>query len=303
MKGNFLELGITDLKKRFPIKVSDNLSDDFFISDIRYSEDFRQLLYPCRFDGFMGVFCLKGSFRMEINIKEYDISDGTLVIYVPGNIVRVSRVDPDDARDFHFVVIAASRQFLSSARLDLTRLFEEALVLLKDPCIHLSGEELLMFGRYLKLIYRLSTDRTADMREAVSALISSAFHYSGSIWKNRIEEASLHELEEGIPRSRIIFEDFMKLVSEYHTTERGMAFYADKLCLTPKYLSKVVKDASGRSGPEWIDSYVIMEAKNMLRYSDMPIKEIVYRLNFKSPSIFNKYFRLHTGMTPSEFRK
>jgi len=72
--------------------------------------------------------------------------------------------------------------------------------------------------------------------------------------------------------------------------------------LTPKYLSKLVKTASGRSAPDWIDSFVILEAKNLLKYSDIPIKEVVYRLHFPNPSVFHKFFKAHTGMTPSEYR-
>ena len=105
-----------------------------------------------------------------------------------------------------------------------------------------------------------------------------------------------------LPGITQIFERFIGLVSEYHTSERGMAFYADKMCLTPKYLSKLIKQASGRSAPDWIDSFVILEAKNMLNFSDMAIKEIVYKLHFPNQSVFYKFFKAHTGMTPTEYR-
>ena len=82
-----------------------------------------------------------------------------------------------------------------------------------------------------------------------------------------------------------------------------MQFYADKLHLTPKYLSKIIKEASGRSGPDWIDEYVILEAKNLLRYSKMTIKEIVFALNFPNASVFHKYFKAHTGLTPTDYRR
>ena len=81
-----------------------------------------------------------------------------------------------------------------------------------------------------------------------------------------------------------------------------MAFYADKLCLTPKYLSKLIKQASGRSAPDWIDDFVILEAKNLLKYTDLTIKEIVYKLHVPNPSVFFKFFKAHTGLTPSEYR-
>jgi len=103
-------------------------------------------------------------------------------------------------------------------------------------------------------------------------------------------------------RSKMIFEQFLHLVTEYHNSERGMSFYAEKLCLSPKYLSKLVKNVSGRSAPDWIDSFVILEAKNMLKYSDLAIKEIVYKLHFPNQSVFYKFFKNHTGMTPSEYR-
>ena len=99
-----------------------------------------------------------------------------------------------------------------------------------------------------------------------------------------------------------IFERFIALVNEYHCSERGMAFYADKLCLTPKYLSTLIKQASGRSAPDWIDDFVILEAKNLLKYTDLAIKEIVYKLHFPNQSVFFKFFKAHTGLTPSEYR-
>ena len=100
----------------------------------------------------------------------------------------------------------------------------------------------------------------------------------------------------------MLADQFLKLVSQYHTEYRNVGFYADKLCLTPKYLSRVIKSVTGRSAPEWIDAYVILEAKNLLKYSGLAIKEIVYRLNFPNQSVFYKFFKARTGMTPSEYR-
>ena len=103
-------------------------------------------------------------------------------------------------------------------------------------------------------------------------------------------------------RLNMLFERFMSLVSEYHTSERGMAFYANRLGMTPKYLSRLIKQVSGRSAPEWVDSFVLQEAKSMLKYTDESIKEIVYKLNFVNASVFYKFFKAQTGMTPSEYR-
>ena len=75
------------------------------------------------------------------------------------------------------------------------------------------------------------------------------------------------------------------------------------MCLTPNYLSSVVRKVSGKSATEWIDDFVISEAKIMLRYLDVSIQEVAYKLNFTTQSAFGKYFKQCTGMSPREFRK
>ena len=81
-----------------------------------------------------------------------------------------------------------------------------------------------------------------------------------------------------------------------------MGFYARQLCITPKYLTTLIKRISGLSVSEWIDNYVIIEAKTLLKYSTMSIQEIAYYLNFPNQSFFGKYFKNHTGMTPTAYR-
>ena len=132
-------------------------------------------------------------------------------------------------------------------------------------------------------------------------MLSSVIYNLASVWSAHMEEKGA--VSQGVTnRSRAMFEQFIKLVSEYHTMYRNVGFYADKLCLTPKYLSRLIKDASGRSAPDWIDAYVILEAKNLLKYSSMAIKEIVFKLNFPNQSVFYKFFKARTGMTPTEYR-
>ena len=86
-------------------------------------------------------------------------------------------------------------------------------------------------------------------------------------------------------------------------SERSVKFYADQLCLTPKHLSGVVKEVSGKTVGEWIDELVILEAKALLNSSSMNIQEIADRLNFANQSFFGKYFKHYTGMSPKEYRK
>jgi AraC-like DNA-binding protein len=96
---------------------------------------------------------------------------------------------------------------------------------------------------------------------------------------------------------------FMELLQQNFRTQHEVRFYSDLLSLTPKYLSSMMKEISGMSASQWINEYIIMEAKTMLKTSDMNVKQIAYYLSFPNPSFFSKYFKQYVGCPPSEFRE
>lgn len=283
--------------------VNDNLSDDLFVAEMHYETKMDVIEYPCRFHGYMAFFCIKGEFEVEINLKKFTIRKDSMFIYTPGNIVRVTNIDPKEKESVHFVVVAISEDLMSSTRFDFSKLYNESLRLLESPCVVINENERELCRKYFDLIQEVSKMRMPNMRESVAALISSIFYLMGAMWTDRLTAAKKNGGEEVSTRSKIVLEDFLLLVRDYHTKERSLSFYADKLYLTPKYLSKLIKSVSGKSAHEWIDSFVILEAKNLLKYSDMSIKSIVYELNFPNQTTFYRFFKTKTGMTPSEYRK
>lgn len=283
--------------------VNDNLSDDLFVAEMHYETKMDIIEYPCRFHGYMAFFCIKGEFEVEINLKKFTIRKDSMFIYTPGNIVRVTNIDPQEKESVHFVVVAISEDLMSSTRFDFSKLYNESLRLLESPCVVINENERELCRKYFDLIQEVSKMRIPNMRESVAALISSIFYLMGAMWTDRLTAAKKNGGEEVSTRSKIVLEDFLMLVRDYHTKERSLSFYADKLYLTPKYLSKLIKSVSGKSAHEWIDSFVILEAKNLLKYSDMSIKSIVYELNFPNQTTFYRFFKTKTGMTPSEYRK
>jgi AraC-like DNA-binding protein len=80
-------------------------------------------------------------------------------------------------------------------------------------------------------------------------------------------------------------------------------FYADILCITPRYFSKIVKENSGKSPNEWIDEYIMQEAKALLKSGNFTVQQVSDELNFPSQSFFGKYFKRHTGVMPSKYKK
>ena len=303
MTNAFHELDLRGLRDILASTDGENLSDAFFISEKRYEESMEAFMEePCRFNCYLALFCIDGDFTIEINLKPIRVRKDSLIICIPGSICRVSDVNLERLGTLHLVLFAVSKELMSTIHYDFNSLFNESVAAINNPCIRLDEKDRATCKLYFDLAENLYHSDNPGAWEALRYLASSIFFLLGSTWTTQIKEAQVHGLHES-PRLQVTLDRFLKLVAEYHNTERKVTFYADKMCLTPKYLSKLIKGASGRSAPEWIDAFVIMEAKNMLKYSDMPIKEVVYRLNFPNQSVFYKFFRKHTGLTPSDYRK
>lgn len=219
---------------------------------------------------------------------------------IPGNIVKLTSAPDATLADTDIYFAFISKEFMSAIRFDFQKVFQDSLHVLDNPCITLNDEQLSMAEDYFQLARKALQSNQPNRQEMLGALLTSFIYMTLGVWTTRLEEA-----DEQLSSARVqqLTERFLALVTQYHNQERGVAFYADKLCLTPKYLSKLIKEATGRSAPDWIDSYVILEAKNLLKYSDKSIKEIVSVLNFPSQSAFYKFFKARTGLTPSEYRK
>ena len=104
-------------------------------------------------------------------------------------------------------------------------------------------------------------------------------------------------------RADEIFTNFIRLVELHYKHERRVGWYAEMLTITPKYLSETVKGVSGRTPNEWIDSYVTLEVRVLLKTSSKSIKEIADELHFPNQSFLGKFFREHVGMTPTAYRR
>jgi AraC-like DNA-binding protein len=278
------------------------LGDDFCIVNVRYDRQLIEFESPVRLDAYLALFCIGGSVRMSVNMKEFVLEKDQLALLIPGYIGQVVDFDREHKEDIHYVIVGMSRRYLSQLNLDLNRLFAEGDIFLSNPCVKLSKEERAIALRYLQLASGIMESSLSNKSDCLGTLITSFFYLSEGIFSRELQRAKENSVLRS-SRSEEIFSKFVRLLAEYHLRERTVSFYADKLCLSPKYFSKLIKNASGRSAPDWIDSFVILEAKNFLRYSDMSIKEIVYRLNFTDQPTFTKFFKAHTGMTPAQFRK
>ena len=304
-----LQTDIRAIRERVPESRQIGIGEDFCLMQIKYDynsvnkpEDFG---YPRRLDGNVMLFSVKGSVRLTVNLSEYEINSGEMIICTAGDIVHIDHSATTGDDEIHLVMLVMSHSFASDLRLDFKRILNEGIIPLETPVIRLDEEIRDIMADHLKLIVRVTSERGALHKDSVRSLISSMMAVLAGQWFDEVGNIKARNRSATDTRTnhkRFVFEQFMKLVSENYSEQRRMAFYADKLCLSPKYLSKLIKEVSGKCAPEWIDAYVMLEAKQLLRYSDMAIKEIVYRLHFPNQTVFYKYFKAHSGMTPTEYR-
>lgn len=298
---NLLNVSLAQFRQYFKDGSLVGFGDDFYILNAKLTKQHNPLYHPCRFDGYMIIFCEKGGLRLTVNLNEYELKEDMMFINVPGNIVKVTELMGTDGEDLQYVLIAMSKEFMSNVMKDVGRVLTNTLSMIDNPVMPVSEEYMTHLYEYNGEIKKVIQSNIRYKYEIVGTIMSGILYLIAGLWADALD-ALKQDQPAQTGRTRLIFDNFMKLVEEYHTMHRNVGFYAEKLNLTPKYLSKLVKMSSGRSAPEWIDAYVILEAKNLLKHSNIAIKEIVYKLNFPNQSVFYKFFKMRTGMTPSEYR-
>lgn len=133
-------------------------------------------------------------------------------------------------------------------------------------------------------------------KEATFALTQVLYLDMCTLMKEYIEEPNNIK-----DRNKTVFDSFMKELVADGGRNREISFYADKLCLTPKYLSRIVKSVSGRFAKEWIREYVILQAKIMLDSGMYTIQQVSDKLNFPNQSFFGTYFKTSVGISPKAY--
>ena len=289
------------IKQMVPSGISLGIGDDFFITRLQEKPQYAYLQYPFRVDCYLAAYCVEGSVNCSVNLTDYHLTTGTLLLITPGNILRISQPDELD-RNLRVTLICVSASYISNIGINPSKVLVEAVEVLRDPCIHLSDDEAEMLHKYVNLALDITKTDSQFVKESIGGLVSSVFYqFAGFLANSKRRE----DMEKPVrtTRQRQMLEQFMKLAINDHAREHLVGYYADKMCVTPKYLSKIVKETSGRSVPDWRSELLILDAKNMLRHTDMTIKEISARLYFPSQSFFFRFFKNHTGQTPTQYRE
>lgn len=296
------------VKRKFPMLEPFSLGDEFIACELdgalvkgnRYV--LGAIQDPIRIDAFLCVYCKEGDLQVEVNMRRFHLAKGSLLVSNPGNILRVVNVDEQNISGIDIVFILASISLMRNVRFELNPSFGTSVQIMEHPVITTNAAQREIARDYYQLIQKIMFSSLTDKFNVISTIIASLTYMTADVWSKQVSEAEA-ENKGGNNRLNALFSRFIELVSANYTEHRSVGYYAERLDLTPKYLSKLIKQASGMTAPEWINDFVVLEIKNILKYSDSSISDIVAQFHFSNPSAFYKFFKAQTGMTPVEYRK
>ncbi len=281
-------ISISDLIKQ-PFKYATAFGDKLIITDrLGYLELFK---YPCRINAVSILICTGGRMECSINLNKYTVEKNTILICRSSDILQI--ISSENLEAYAGVI---APEFVNELKISL---WQQSIYFSPEFFMKkISDQDLTLLRYYYPLLRENIQNARKETPNIIQSLIQAFVYTIVSIMDGVGEGRGFK-----VSRNEQIFEQFMSLLSQYHNSERSVKFYADKMCLTSNYLSGEVKASSGRSALEWINDYVILEAKTLLMYTTLSVQEISYRLNFPTQSSFGKYFKKQTGVGPKDFRK
>lgn len=244
-------------------------------------------------DGVAFFICIRGTAKIRINFRDYEVDPNTVLTILPNHIFEAIEVSDD----FFNVMLIFSIDFLSDMPIQLDIVKQIG----ASPYLKVNNEDKRIFLEIHNLIVRLYEQKQHPLREDIAkSMLYTLILQLKAVMNTQAESDPKTDSN---TRQVQLTEQFMKLLSNNFKTNRTPAFYADKLCVSTKYLSQVVRETTNESVFAWLNKATVIGIKNMLRTTDLSIAQISDELNFPNPSFFGRYFKRHTGMTPGEYRK
>ncbi len=260
-------------------------------------EQVQELKYPCRIDALIIVVCLRGRVSFSSHLSNYTLSENQFFIS-SASVFQFHSMENSEV-----YLMAFTPDFLANMNIDVRVVGQLATHLSAGAYIaNLNNDEVRGITRFLGTLHEhhradLMTEyRMASLRHVYCAMI---YRIVDALVGRNVSVAPVGVKE----RSSEYFERLMALLAEHYREQRSVEFYAEKLHISSKHLSRVIRNFTGKSVHQWIDEFVVLEIKNLLKYSAMSVQQISYYLNFPNPSFMGQYFKRITGMTPGEYKR
>lgn len=279
--------------------VRKRVADGFIENDIIVSNKMGELPIPNeprRLNFILVALCKRGKVQFCVDTQERLVQTNDVLIVTDQHVVDNYMA----SRDLEGMGMIITPKFFAEIVRNVSEISTLMLFAKDHPVVSLSPEESSVFEEYFYLIKKKVGEMSHHFRkELIKSLLLSMFYDLSNV----IYRVQQHSNSTRKTRTDEIFTEFIRLLEANYRHERRVNWYAQQQCITSKYLSESVKQASKLTPNEWIDNYVTLEIRVMLKNTSKSIKEIADELKFSNQSFFGKYFKQHVGMSPSEYRK
>jgi len=293
-------VGISEFKKSFALY--DNFQDKVIVADLtpngkleNNGVDIRTI--SARLQALTFILVQKGTMKIYVDYYPYTLSANCILILMPTHILQVDTF----SSDFQAKMLLLDMEFLQDNRPDNAHIsITNFMEMRKKPVIELIREENNHLETYINNVKEKIRLRTHLLQtEVIKNTIASFALELANILLGKRENLHTPTLS----RQEDIMNKFLTLLLEHCKEEHEVSFYAEKLFITPQYLSLVLKGLTGNTANTFIDKAIMSEAKILIRSNEYSIQQIADILHFADQSTFGKFFKKHTGVSPLEYKK
>lgn len=254
---------------------------------------------------FISFYCERGVLQFSLEGKMYRAEEGDLVVCAPRNILGMYMRTPD----LQGKVICVGESLYDETLPNVFHIdpncWKKFFYLKQNPVIHAPEFKRKLFLAYFNLLKAYMEDSDNPYRQRIIRLTSQAaaieILHEFDNWKF-LEEGIEDQVLLETSKKDSLFQRFIVMLSHPDNTKRVVSAYAEQLVVTPKYLSAVCKEKSGRTAMDWITENTVRHIKYYLLQTDLSVKEIAFKLDFPDVSFFCKYVKKHLGLAPLEYR-
>lgn len=263
--------------------------------------DFKQYLsdhplqHPYRTANYTILLILEGNMTVQLDLTKHELQQNALAIVPPQTVIYFKKFSPD----LVFITLSFDKTFAITH----TQNEKSDFSLLASPKVH----HLLLDDRQLKTLVNLCelVDQKNKQKTDFQYYLTSIQHLFALILLE-LKAISQHQnpiLHEHISRKEQLTLLFLEALQTHFRTEKQVRFYAAELCVSDRYLAKVIKEVTSKTIGELIDQAIIIEAQLLLTNTTLTIMEIADELHFNSTSFFGKFFKRKVGCSPGQYRK
>ena len=262
------------------------------IEDAHYLKNLR---FPLKIDKVIQIVILSGRMSCLVDLKAYSLQAPAMAILLPGQVLESLEYD----EEFKTFTMIMSKEFTDSFNLPVS--LQERLFIQTNHFHPISQEVLEVYVSCFNQIKNVIKQKDNPYRREIIKCLFSAHYYGLGYYIHSSNSENKQTVR--MTYQQELCERFITLVSENYKEKREIGYYADKLCVSNKYLSSLLKQETGLTALQWIEKYVVLYAKSCLSSTSMTVQQISDELFFPSQSVFGKYFKRVEGISPKQYRQ